>query len=141
MKNYIKLILIFLFAGFVSCKRRCIGHSAARGSLRWTEPIKMQMTKLYCLLLLQFTIKFMATLSLMVIWVQLSVSALSLRRHFGMMGGEFAEYFQYLGTSETSVYTLTWSYYYTIIYWCNMIIEQFPNNNVASEEVLNLGHC
>ena len=136
MKNYIKLILIFLFAGLVSCNEDAL-DIPQRGVLEVDRTYENADD--------ETVLSFIAAIHYKIHGDSFSdgnlgttVSALSLRRHFGMMGGEFAEYFQYLGTSETSVYTLTWSYYYTIIYWCNMIIEQFPNNNVASEEVLNL---
>ncbi|WP_346854579.1 RagB/SusD family nutrient uptake outer membrane protein [uncultured Draconibacterium sp.] len=135
MKNYIKLILIFLFAGFASCNEDAL-DIPQRGVL--------EVDRTYQNADDETVLSFIAAIHYKIHGDSFSdgnlgttVSALSLRRHLGMMGGEFAEYFQYLGTPETSVYKLTWSYYYTVIYWCNMIIEQFPNNNVASQEVLS----
>ncbi|WP_346859641.1 RagB/SusD family nutrient uptake outer membrane protein [uncultured Draconibacterium sp.] len=136
MKKYIKLILIFLLAGFVSCNEDVL-DIPQRGVL--------EVERTYLDADDETVTSFMAAIHYKIHgdsytdgYSRTSVSALSLRSHLGTMGGEFAEYFQYLGTAENSVYTLTWSYYYTIIYWCNMVIEQLPNNQVASEEVINL---
>ena len=61
--------------------------------------------------------------------------AYCIRRYLGMMGGEFGEYFPYTQTSEGDTYSKMWSYYYSTIYWCNMIIENLPANQVASQGV------
>jgi hypothetical protein len=66
-----------------------------------------------------------------------SASAWSLRYHLENMGGDVANYFQYNTSSETKDYAKIWSYYYGVIYWCNMIIENVPNNTVASETMRN----
>ena len=136
MKNYIKIMLIFLFAGFVSC---------SEDELDIPQRGVLEVERTYLNADDETVTSFMAAIHYKIHGdsfsdgnLHTSVSAWSLKYHLGMMGGEFAEYFQYLGTAETSVYSLTWSYYYTIIYWCNMVIAQLPNNKVASEEVVNL---
>ena len=53
----------------------------------------------------------------------------------GCMAQEYADQWEYSGTSQTTNYSMTWSYYYQIIYWCNMLIEWMPSNNVATESV------
>ncbi len=68
-------------------------------------------------------------------FVGTSASAMSIKFHLGMMGGEFADYFSYSETAESPRYTKMWTYYYSIIYWCNMIITNLPENNVASDLV------
>jgi hypothetical protein len=67
---------------------------------------------------------------------QSMASAYSMKYHLERMGGDFAEYFQYNETAESSTYKKIWSYYYTTIYWCNMIIEKLPNNKIASQVVI-----
>lgn len=51
------------------------------------------------------------------------------------MGWECAEPFTYDETADTDTYTRSWTYFYRIAYWCSMIIENVPDNNVASEDV------
>jgi hypothetical protein len=62
-------------------------------------------------------------------------SVYGLRYTFNQRDGEFADYYDYLGTSQTLNYRNIWTYYYTVIYWCNMIIDNVPANNVASAGV------
>lgn len=135
MKNYIKIILIIFFASFVSCNEDQL-DIPQRGVL--------EVDRTYLNADDEVVTSFIAAIYYKIHGdtfsdgnLRTSVSALSLRGHLGMMGGEFAEYFQYLSTSETSTYTLTWSYYYTIIYWSNMIITKLPDNHVATAEVKN----
>jgi len=64
-----------------------------------------------------------------------STGLLRIRQFLGEMGGEFGDYFAYTATSESSIYSKMWSYYYTNIYWCNMIITNLPENSVATENV------
>ena len=53
-----------------------------------------------------------------------------------LMSGECAEEYDFSGnTSESSVYSSIWSYFYQNIMRCTMIIENVPDNNVASEDV------
>jgi len=63
--------------------------------------------------------------------------AINVRRNLGMMGGEFAEYFPFTETAEGTTYSKMWSYYYSTIYWCNMIIVNLPQNTVSTESVKN----
>jgi len=51
------------------------------------------------------------------------------------MGGESADYFKYMDTAESSTYSAIWSYFYKIAYWCGEIVEEMPENKVASAEV------
>lgn len=57
----------------------------------------------------------------------------SMQYELARMGGELAEHYQYTETSESNTYAMAWSYYYTVCYWCNMLIDGLDNNNVASE--------
>jgi starch-binding outer membrane protein, SusD/RagB family len=59
----------------------------------------------------------------------------NIKWHFDEMGGDIHNYWSYLQTADDRFYTQTWSYYYTIIYWCNAIIEYLPANQVATPEV------
>lgn len=68
---------------------------------------------------------------------RISDGAKSLRYELARMGGELANYYKYDETSESSTYSMVWAYYYKQAYWCNMIIENVPNNTVASETVKN----
>lgn len=62
----------------------------------------------------------------------------SMRNYFARMGGELANYWLYNESAEsTKPFRVYWSYSYTIIYGCNLIIEKLPNNVVASSEVIN----
>jgi len=56
-----------------------------------------------------------------------------MRFELGRMGGELAEYYKYDETSESVTYSMVWAYYYKQAYWCNMIIENVPNNTTVSE--------
>lgn len=58
-----------------------------------------------------------------------------IRQFLGEMSGEFGSYFPYTASSESDIYSKMWSYYYSNIYWCNMIIENLPANTVASKGV------
>ncbi len=44
---------------------------------------------------------------------------------------------EYRATSENTNYQSFWSYYYTVCYWCNMIIDKLPENQVVSASVKN----
>ncbi len=62
-------------------------------------------------------------------------SLYGMRYTFNQRDGDFADYYDYLGTPETDTYKNIWSYHYTVMYWCNMIIENVPLNDVASSSV------
>jgi hypothetical protein len=64
-------------------------------------------------------------------------SALLVRNYMEQMGGDFADEFEYTESASGVTYSYIWSYYYTIIYWCNMIIDKLPENQVASASVKN----
>ena len=55
----------------------------------------------------------------------------------GQMGQEYGKEFEYTDTSESTTYSQMYSYLYQTIYWCNMIIEYLPDNNVASSSVVS----
>ncbi|OFX58236.1 MAG: hypothetical protein A2066_20285 [Bacteroidetes bacterium GWB2_41_8] len=61
--------------------------------------------------------------------------AFSIRANLDQMSGDFAQYYSFTETAGGSTYKKMWSYYYTNIYWCNMIIINLPENTVASQEV------
>lgn len=63
--------------------------------------------------------------------------AYRIKQYLGQMGGELGDYFPYTANSESSIYSKMWSYYYSNIYWCNMIVENLPANSVASPAVKN----
>lgn len=56
---------------------------------------------------------------------------------FARMGGETANEYPYNEDADARTYSYIWSYFYKQAYWCNMIIENLPENNVASESVKN----
>lgn len=56
----------------------------------------------------------------------------TVRYKLGKMAAEYGEHYEYNETATSSTYKLMYSYYYQIIYWCNMIIEYMPDNDVAS---------
>lgn len=53
------------------------------------------------------------------------------------MSGETAEYFAYNEGSDANTYSYIWNYYYKQCYWCTMIIDNLPKNEVASASVKN----
>ncbi|MDR1201281.1 MAG: RagB/SusD family nutrient uptake outer membrane protein, partial [Tannerellaceae bacterium] len=70
-------------------------------------------------------------------FVGTTTSAWSFKYHLERMGGDFGDYYLYVDVADSPIYTKIWSYHYSIIYWCNMIVENFPKNNVASATVKN----
>ncbi len=69
-------------------------------------------------------------------WTDYGTGCYSIKTYLDNMGGDLSTYWSYTETSEGSEYELMWSYYYTVIYYCNMIIEYLPDNNVASDDVI-----
>ena len=51
------------------------------------------------------------------------------------MGGDIANPWSYQESSESDTYKLWWSYYYTVIYQCNMIIDRLPANTIATKSI------
>jgi hypothetical protein len=64
-------------------------------------------------------------------------SGIKIRDLMEKIGGDFTDDFLYIESASGSTYSYIWSYYYSIIYWCNMIIEKIPENNAASASVKN----
>jgi hypothetical protein len=64
-------------------------------------------------------------------------SANALRCDLEKMSGELGEYYQYTEGPDASTYSMIWSYYYQTIYYCSMIIENLPQNTVASKELID----
>lgn len=62
-------------------------------------------------------------------------SYLSIKSYFASLGGDFASYPTFTETAESGNFSKLWSYYYSIIYWCNMIVENLPENEVVSATV------
>jgi hypothetical protein len=60
-----------------------------------------------------------------------------LRYDLESMGGELGSYYEYTESPDAPTYSMTWSYYYQTIYYCNMIIENLPQNTVASKELID----
>ena len=54
----------------------------------------------------------------------------------GMMGQEYGEQFQYNESASSETYLEPYSYLYQVIYWCNMIIEYLPQNEVATSSLI-----
>lgn len=61
----------------------------------------------------------------------------SLIYELNRMGAETANYYAYNESADAGTYSKIWSYYYRTIYWCNMIIENLPGNQVATASVKN----
>ena len=53
------------------------------------------------------------------------------------MSGESANFYTYNEASDANTYSYIWSYYYKQCYWCNMIIDRLPANDVCSANVKN----
>lgn len=51
------------------------------------------------------------------------------------MGAETANYYAYNESADANTYKYIWSYLYRTCYWCTMLIENLPSNQVASESV------
>lgn len=64
-----------------------------------------------------------------------TTSHLGLRDVLEGMAGEQGFEWTYLYNADATSYLQMWSYYYSTIYWCNMIIENIPENQVASQAV------
>ena len=58
--------------------------------------------------------------------------------YLNQMAKDTSDEFDYTQSAEGSTYSGIWSYCYTIIYWCNMIIENLPNNTTASADNIAL---
>ena len=55
-----------------------------------------------------------------------------LKFYLNQMAKDTSDEFGYSEGAEGSTYSQIWSYCYTIIYWCNMVIENLPDNETAS---------
>jgi hypothetical protein len=64
-------------------------------------------------------------------------SAAILRYNLERMGGDIARYYDYTEGPEAGTYSNIWSYYYQTIYYCNLIIENLPKNDVASRALVD----
>lgn len=53
------------------------------------------------------------------------------------MSGESANFYAYNEASDARTYSYIWSYYYKQAYWCNMILDKLPANEVCSASVKN----
>lgn len=58
-----------------------------------------------------------------------------LNMNLGQMADEAADGFSYQESSSSVTYSLIWSHYYTICYYCGMVIDYMPSNNVASATI------
>ncbi len=62
----------------------------------------------------------------------------SMRHYLERMSGELANYWLYTESAESAKpFRVFWAYNYGIIYSCNLAIENLPNNNVASQEIID----
>lgn len=61
----------------------------------------------------------------------------SFRTIMSRLGGDDADFFRFTDGADGADYAGTWRYFYRTIYWCNMIIENLPANEVASASVKN----
>lgn len=59
-------------------------------------------------------------------------NAALMNMNLAQMADEAADGFTYQESSSSAVYSLIWSHYYTICYYCGMVIDNMPNNNVAT---------
>ena len=53
------------------------------------------------------------------------------------MSNESAGGYAYNEAADANTYSYIWSYYYKLCYWCSMIIEQLPDNQVATQSLKN----
>lgn len=58
-----------------------------------------------------------------------------LNMNLGQMADEAADGFSYQESSSSATYSLIWSHYYTICYYCGMLIDYMPSNTGASTTV------
>jgi len=58
-----------------------------------------------------------------------------LNMNLAQMADEAADGFSYQESSSGTTYSLIWSHYYTICYYCGMVIDYMPSNDVASASV------
>jgi starch-binding outer membrane protein, SusD/RagB family len=68
-------------------------------------------------------------------FVGTTTGALGLRYHMDYMSDDFGDAFSFNETAESSRYSKIWSYLYSTIYWCNLIIDMLPENKEASQAV------
>lgn len=61
----------------------------------------------------------------------------SFQYELNRMGAETANYYAYSESADANTYKYIWSYFYRTAYWCTMIIENLPTNQVASASVKN----
>ncbi len=61
----------------------------------------------------------------------------SLQYELSRMSDESADGYKYNEASDANTYAAIYSYYYRWAYWCNMILENLPTNEVASTDVKN----
>jgi hypothetical protein len=64
-------------------------------------------------------------------------SYLTVNYEMSRMSAESANYYTYSEAADAGTYSYIWSYYYRTAYWCNMIITNLPDNNVATTSVKN----
>lgn len=53
------------------------------------------------------------------------------------MSNESASGYAYNEGADANTYSYIWSYYYKLCYWCSMIVEQLPDNQVANASLKN----
>lgn len=59
----------------------------------------------------------------------------TLQYELSRMGAETANYYAYNESADANTYKYIWSYFYRTCYWCTMLIENLPANEVASASV------
>jgi hypothetical protein len=64
-------------------------------------------------------------------------SANIMRYYLESMSDDLSNYYQYTESPDAPTYSMVWSYYYQTIYYCTMIIENLPKNDVASADLIN----
>lgn len=62
---------------------------------------------------------------------------LAVNYEMARMSGESANYYAYTEGTDAGTYSYIWSYYYKQCYWCNMILDRLPANEVCAASVKN----
>ena len=62
---------------------------------------------------------------------------LAFRSEMSRMSGESANYYAYNESADAGTYSYIYSYFYRTAYWCSMIVEHLPGNEVATPALVN----
>ncbi len=137
MKNYISFFVLIIIIGLNSCSEDKYLDISQQGVLLVDETYENADDEEVTSFITAVYYKIFGNHSDAMGWTDSGTGIYSIKTHLDNMGGDLSTYWSYTETSESSAYQLMWSYYYSNIYACNMIIEKLPLNTVASEDVKN----